>query len=503
MKPLERIVILGGDSCSWLVAATLAQQLSGVEIVVIEPADAQPAFSAESLGSEHLAFFACLGVPWQEVLVHARGSYKLAHLYSKPEQSIYHGLGGLEPGVDLLEVHNLLARLRTLGIESGSQAPDPERYSLTAWAARKAKFAFPDELPPAQMASLQWGMHFNLGIFIPFLRQRAQALGVRTITQSLAHTALDDTGAISSVTTADGTEWSASLYIDCTGAASRVLGESLGVAFDSWGQWLPYDSCMVSSYAHSEPFRPVTELRQLATGAAPAWLKKIPLRDRMVVELYYQRASMSDEAAASLLASSIGDLTLGASNVVRLQPGRRHRFWQKNCVAMGTAALDTGNYIYSSLFTAQRSVARLLEFFPDKTCNERLAAEYNRVLGDEFDNLRDFHLLHQHWLSDQSLSDLLGSTDLPPSLAYKLRVYADTGRYVFGENELVSKEQWLSLMLTMGFWPKHRDLLAEGYEPAELRAFYDAHVAAIERLVDRLPQHLYHLANFLKKTGSH
>jgi tryptophan 7-halogenase len=502
MTAIERIIVLGGDSCSWMVASTLAQRLSGVAITLITPAVEQETYSAESLGREHLALFAAIGVPWQDVLVHARGSYKLANAYSNAGRSVYHGLDDLGPAIDLLEAHQLLAQLQALSAVPGSaqQAPELERCSLSAWMARKAKFAFPEELALDQLAAPHWGMHFNLGIFTQFLRQQAQAKGVSIVTQSLAHITLDDTGAIGSVTTADGAEWRACLYIDCTGAASRVLGQALGVEFNSWAQWLPYDSCRVSSYAHHDAFLPITELQPL-TGNA--WLKKIPLRDRMQVELYYQQHSLGDEAAASLLATSLGGLTLGAANVVRLQPGRRHRLWQKNCVAMGTAAVDTGNFVYSSLFSVYRSLNRLLELFPGQDINARLAAEYNRVLGDEFDNLRDFHLLQQLWLSDQSWSDALERTDLPPSLAYKLRVYAETGRYVFGENELITKAQWLSLLLSLGFLPKHMDLLAERYEPEQLWANYRAHTAAIARLVEQLPQHLHHLADFLQKTKSH
>ena len=73
----------------------------------------------------------------------------------------------------------------------------------------------------------------------------------------------------------------------------------------------------------------------------------------------------------------------------------------------------------------------------------------------------------------------------------------------FGENELVSKAQWLSLLMTLGYWPRYTDPLAAAYDPAQLQQLYAAQVTRAAQRVAEMPQHLYHLAKFLKKTESH
>ncbi len=74
--------------------------------------------------------------------------------------------------------------------------------------------------------------------------------------------------------------------------------------------------------------------------------------------------------------------------------GRRRRFWDKNVVALGSASGFLEPLAATDLHLTTNALFNLLDHFPDKQFDPANIASYNALIGDEFERIRDFIILH-------------------------------------------------------------------------------------------------------------
>jgi tryptophan halogenase len=79
---------------------------------------------------------------------------------------------------------------------------------------------------------------------------------------------------------------------------------------------------------------------------------------------------------------------------VPFKTGVREKLWEKNVLGIGLA----GGFIEPLESTAIHLIYRGMDFFfrflPDRDCDPALAAEYNRRMIADYEEIRDFVILH-------------------------------------------------------------------------------------------------------------
>lgn len=486
--PLSHIAIIGGGTAGWMAAAALARVLDtkAIAITLVESEAIGTVGVGEATIPPIQAFNALLGIDEAEFLRATKGTYKLGIEFVDWRAigtRYFHpfGIHGIDFGAIPFEALWQRARL-------GGEAAPLEAYSICAAAARLGRFQRPATSGNNPLTHLGYAYHFDAALYAGFLRGKAEKWGVRRQEGRIVSVERGDDGAIASVVLEDGTRIAADFYIDCSGFRALLLGEALGVPFEDWGQWLPNDRAVAVPCALGlEGRTPFT--RSTARGAGWQW--RIPLQHRVGNGLVYASAQCSDEDAQALLLSTLEGEPLAEPRVLRFRAGRRARFWERNCVALGLSSGFLEPLESTSIHLVQAGIARLLEMLPVGGGTPADIRRYNRLMATEFETIRDFLILHFHATArdDTDYWRQLRTMELPDTLADRLAIYRASGRLYREADELFSKTSWLAVLHGQGVDPTGYDPIADGMAREEARTRL-ARIAEVTALAaSRIPAH--------------
>jgi tryptophan halogenase len=486
-RPVRRVVVVGGDVSSWLAAAGVLRAMKHrqIEVIVVEGGATAPV-GYGTLPSQR-GIHALLGIGESDVIRRTAASFKLGteHLGWRGEGSRFlhvHGEIGAElSGTPFFK----FLQLRSIS----GQPEDPAQYSVAALAARSGKFARPMGDEKSLTAAFTYGLHLGEVAYRQFVRAHAATLGVQHQPGSVAEVQIAEDGSITSLRLTTGETVAGDLFLDCSGA-DAVLASRLGDEREDWSAWLPCDRHLSAMAAPLEDPPALTRTAAETTG----WSWWSPLANASMVGLVYSSAFQGDEAAAEQLlrrAPSLRDPRL-----IRFRSGRRTRPWRANCIALGAAAMELEPLAGAELHFAQLGFGNLIELFPFDTACAIEAAEYNRVLAEHADAIRDFTVA-QYRVGTQRPGEFWTATRaaaLPDRLRHKLEIYGASGRIHLLDYETFEEEDWAWLMLGNGVVPDE----LEAQIRMELAKNPPGHAASLREHVARLAASMPRHIDFLR-----
>jgi tryptophan halogenase len=487
-QQIKRVVIAGGGTAGWIAAYALAKQLGSLlDITLVESEEIGTVGVGESAIPTARTFHQYMGIDEADFVRATGSTFKLGISFedwAREGDRYIHSFGTLGRSTWMVDFHHFWLRARDLGI-----AAELGEYCLEHGAAAAGRFG------PSQQAPLNYAYHLDAGLYGRYLRDLAEAAGVRRVEGKIAEVRQNgESGDIEALVLESGQTIEGDLFIDCTGFRALLIGKTLGVRFEDWSHWLPTDSALaVQTRATGSP-PPYT--RAIAHRAGWRW--KIPLQHRVGNGLVYSSARMSDEEARRLLDDSISGEILIQPRLIRFKAGYRRKVWVKNCIAIGLSSGFVEPLESTSIHLIMIAVTRLLQAFPLGGVSSAVAERFNAQSSREIEGIRDFIVLHYH-LTERNDSDFwrgCREMSIPDSVAERIALFRDAAHAYQDAHDLFRVDSWVQVMLGQRLSPRSHHPAAQLMPEAQLRDALASLTGNIARAVAAMPTHEAWLVGF-------
>ena len=487
------IAIVGGGTAGWMSAAILARRLGPrfAAISVIESPDIGIIGVGEATIPPIRLFNKALDIDEDEFLRKTQGTLKLGiefRNWPKLGHEYFHPFGAHGTSLEQISLHQEWLKLHQQG-----ETASFEDYSLNTVAARLGRIPA-EVLEDENLASVfAYAFHFDAGMYAEYLRGYAQARGVVRIERKIVEVQLrSEDGFIRALKLDDGRQIEADLYIDCSGFRGLLIEQALKTGYEDWTHWLPCDRAVAVPCASAAALTPFTR----STARAAGWQWRIPLQHRIGNGYVYCSRYISDDEAAATLLANLDAKATAEPRFLRFTTGRRKKFWNKNCIALGLAGGFLEPLESTSIHLIQKGLTHLLNFFPDRQCSPLVADEFNRIAINEYERIRDFIILHYkaNAREDAPLWQHCREMDVPEALAYKIRQFRNSGRVLKYGGDLFAASNWIAVFLGQEVWPESYDTLVDQRDAAGIRANMGQMRAAIRRAAEAAPLHAEYIA---------
>ncbi|HEY6126463.1 MAG TPA: tryptophan 7-halogenase, partial [Steroidobacteraceae bacterium] len=227
------------------------------------------------------------------------------------------------------------------------------------------------------------------------------------------------------------------------------------------------------------------------------WQWRIPTQQRTGNGHIYCREFINDDEATALLLANLDGEALAEPRQIRFTAGHRQTFWSKNCIAIGLAAGFLEPLESTSIYLIQEGISRFISLFPDATLPDVVRDEYNRHMRTEFEQVRDFIVLHFSATErdDTPFWNYCRTMSIPDTLRHKIELFRTAARVFRYEEELFSKPSWVAVLLGQNIVPKQCDPIVASLPHAMVHESLESMRLAMDEAASAMPTH----AEFIRR----
>ncbi len=487
-KAIRKIVIVGGGTAGWMSAAPLALKLGkSCEIVLVE----SPEIGTVGVGEATLPtiryYNRALGLDEGDFVKRTQATFKLGIEFKDwghVGNRFFHGFGDFGPPIESRSAVMYWLRLA----RENKDMPSYEEWSTATVMARNNRFMFPYGDQPAVTNAFSYAFHFDASLYAAYLRDYAMQRGVQRIEGMINEVEQHpETGFITALKLKDGRRVEGDLFIDCSGFRGLLIEGVYQAGYDDWSAMLPCNSAQAVPCEKVEPLTPYT----MSTARSAGWTWRIPLQHRTGNGHVYCNGFTSDEEASRVLLDGLDGAALDTPRQLRFTTGRRRKSWIKNCVAVGLSSGFLEPLESTSINIIENAVGWLIQYFPDRDFKPALADEFNRLVSERYESVRDFIILHYKVTQrdDSEFWRYCANMQVPDTLRHQIELFRDTGRVVIYDPDGFQVQSHISILMGLGVVPERGDPLIELMELPKLQQHFAMVRDTIRRAVSGMPEH--------------
>jgi len=494
---LKKVLIVGGGTAGWMSAGVLLHTLGkSYQIQLIESDEISTVGVGEATIPSIIAFNSLIGIDEDEFMRETQATFKLGIQFKNwgaKGDAYIHGFGSMGHDTGLVSFHHYWLKMHQAG-----QAQRLDDYSINLLACQYNKFTRADpSTPNSPLAHIRHAFHFDAGLYARYLRKYSEKLGVKRTEGKIASVQVHpETGFVTSVTMENGDVHAADLFIDCSGFRGLLIEQTLKTGYDDWSHWLPCDSALAVPCESVSPLLPYTR----STAHSAGWQWRIPLQSRIGNGHVFCSQYMGQDEASRILMNNLDGKALAEPRLIRFVTGKRKKFWNKNVVAIGLSSGFMEPLESTSIHLIQQGIVRLTELFPDSGFNEADIDEYNRQCTTEFEQIRDFIILHYKATqrSDSDFWNYCRTMEVPDSLKRKMALFASNGRIFHVNNDLFGESSWLQVMFGQRIEPQGFHPLVDNTPHEKIAAMMTNVKTVMHGVVKKMPLHEKYIADHCK-----
>ncbi|MBO9711717.1 tryptophan halogenase family protein [Sphingomonas sp.] len=431
VRPVRKIVVVGGGTAGWLTAAVIAakhrSRMPGSFAVTLVESPNTPIIGVgEGTWPTLRSTLKKIGVSETDFFRECDAAFKQGACFARwttgaGDDAYYHPLMLPQGFADLNLVPHWLARHEG---QSFCDAVCPQGRICDDGLAPKTITT------PEYQGLANYAYHLDAGKFAPFLQKHCtEKLGVRHVLADVREVKLAEDGDIAAIATEQAGEIEGDLFVDCTGFRSLLLGEALGVPFRDCSDVLFCDTALAIQVPYESESSPIAS-HTISTAQSAGWIWDIGLPTRRGVGHVFSSRHISDDEAERELRSYLGDA--GANlpvRKIRIRSGHRETFWKRNCVAVGLAAGFLEPLEASAIVLIELSAKLIAEQMP--VCREVMdviASRFNATTHYRWGRIIDFLKLH-YVLTKRTDSAFWRDNLLPETIPERLQELLTLWKY--------------------------------------------------------------------------
>lgn len=487
MNPIRKIVIVGGGTSGWMAAAMLSHHLKPdvCRIELVESADIGTIGIGESTVPPFVGLIHRLGIDERDFMQATQATYKLGIKFvdwRQRNERYFHPFGAIGKRIGAHDFYQCWLRARQAGDTSSLQD-----FSPCSVMAESGRFFLPGEAQNTPIGGAGYAFHVDATLLARYLRRYSESRGVTRVEGTVGFAVRRDNGFIDAVELEGGRRIEGDFFIDCTGFRALLIDKTLASPFEDWSKYLPCDRAVAVKTSGVTPIPPYTR----ATARRAGWSWRIPLQNRVGEGYVYASAFCSDQDARSTLLRGLEGPILEEPRLIPFVTGRRRETWRFNCLALGLAAGFVEPLESTAIHLIARGMDFFLRYFPDRDCDAALVREYNRRIGADYEEVRDFIALHYCATAreDTPFWRWCRNMPLPDSLQERIELFQGHGALREGVDELFRNASWQSVFEGMGIRPRKHCPRVDNLDMDSITATLEMARQAIRGMVGNLPTH--------------
>lgn len=395
-RSVRHIVIVGGGTAGWIVAGLLGARHpdrsdeTGIKITLIESPDVPTIGVGEGTWPTIRKTLARMGIRENDFLRTCDASFKQGSRFDRwvtgESGDHYHhpfDLPVSQNGTDMLHAWKMYAPDKPFSEAACVQGAP----GLNGLAPRQRGM-------PDYMGALNYAYHLDAVKLAGLLKDHIlKHLGVDYLQDHVEEIVGTPDEDISGVRCRQAGLVTGDLFIDCTGQASRILGQHYKVGFTDQSHILFNDRAVVTQV----PCPPVSAITSetVSTAHEAGWIWDIGLTTRRGVGCVYSSAHMTDDRAEEILRDYVqSDADLQVRKL-QFRSGHRTHFWHRNCVAVGLSAGFLEPLEASAIVLVELSADMISENLPvSRAAMDIEARKFNEIFQYRWARIIDFLKLH-------------------------------------------------------------------------------------------------------------
>ncbi|MBO6526851.1 tryptophan 7-halogenase [Erythrobacter sp.] len=174
--------------------------------------------------------------------------------------------------------------------------------------------------------------------------------------------------------------------------------------------------------------------------------------------------------------------------------------WQGKCVRLGPASASLGPLFASDTRLLHLQLVHLAGCLPATTDMTVEARRFNHLHRQSLERLYEFaaaplHLnrrVEPHW-------QRLRNTSPPHGLDLRIEQFRSRGRLPTFDGEVVDRQSWIDLFVSLGIVPERHDRRADGFDPRQLDRALGTIRAQLDQMLARMPNYDHYMQRLSDK----